>query len=509
MNFAEEVDLLIRSKCNIIYIQTVEEERILNELSNVSNNLNPKRAISVWDFATGYNDNPQMNGKLADVLGVIIQAPKDTSVIYVLKDFHRFINDNTVCRMLRNLSTELKTQRKSIVIISPVLTIPTELEEDIHIMDYELPSYNEIQSHIKEATSSLIPNIDEGIYESLSKAFQGLTINKIRTILSKSLALKGTLDISDIDLVLEEKRQVIKRTEVLEFFNSEENIADIGGMDVLKKWIVSRGAGFTEQAKNYGLPYPKGVLMVGIQGTGKSLCAKAISKQWKMPLLRLDVGRLMGSLVGESENKTRQMIKTAEAMAPCVVWIDEIDKAFAGIGGYQGDSGTQSRIFGSLITWMQEKKSPVFIVATANNIDALPAELLRKGRFDEIYFVNLPNEKERKAIFDLHIKKRRGLDSKKFDTDLLSKKSEGFSGAEIEQAIIDAMFTAFSEQREFNTEDIENSISQTVPLSITAKDKVDALVKWAESGKARMASSSTSNSNNETNSLTKLNLDSI
>ena len=269
------------------------------------------------------------------------------------------------------------------------------------------------------------------------------------------------------------------------------------GKSTLAAWMMHNPASsrrwpgevFRAWVTKFGLPYPKGVLIVGIQGTGKSLCAKAISQQWHMPLLRLDVGRLMGSYVGESEARTREMIQIAEAMAPCVLWIDEVDKGFAGIGGVQGDSGAQARVFGSLITWMQEKKSPVFIVATANNIEQLPPEFMRKGRFDEIFFVNLPTEKERVEIFRLHISRRRDIAVKNYDLAALAKETKGFSGAEIEQVINDAMFQAFSQQRDFTTEDILAAIHSTIPLSVSFRETINKLIAWAGSGRARMASS--------------------
>ena len=366
---------------------------------------------------------------------------------------------------------------------------PEELTAAVSVLEFELPTLPELREFITNITQNVVVDMDKEGFEQFVRAFQGLTISTVKTILSKALARSGKISLDDLQLVLEEKKQVIRKTQVLEFFNAEETMGSIGGMDVLKSWIVTRGMAFSEQAQQFGLPYPKGVLIVGIQGTGKSLCAKAISQQWHMPLLRLDVGRLMGSYVGESEARTREMIQIAEAMAPCVLWIDEVDKGFAGIGGVQGDSGAQARVFGSLITWMQEKKSPVFIVATANNIEQLPPEFMRKGRFDEIFFVNLPTEKERTEIFRLHIGRRRDIAVKNYDCAALAKETKGFSGAEIEQVINDAMFTAFSQQRDFTTEDVLAAIRSTIPLSVTFKETINKLIAWAGSGRARMASS--------------------
>lgn len=489
MNFREEFNLSVRSRCAVMYVTTKEEERLMSVVRECASELGNAKVVS-WDFAAGFDfGTAGSKGNPIAVLDIIAKDPADVPMIYVLKDFHRFLDDNMVCRSLKNLSMTLKPQQKSILISAPVYKLPEELTACVSVLEFELPTLDEIRDYITNVTQNVVVDLDETAFEQFVRAFQGLTINTVKTILSKALARSGKITMGDMELVLEEKKQVIRKTEVLEFFRAEETMGSIGGMDVLKKWILSRGMAFSEKAQKFGLPYPKGVLIVGIQGTGKSLAAKAISQQWHMPLLRLDVGRLMGSYVGESEARTRQMIQIAEAMSPCVLWIDEVDKGFAGIGGVQGDSGAQARVFGSLITWMQEKKSPVFIVATANNIEMLPPEFMRKGRFDEIFFVNLPTEKERAEIFRLHIAKRRDIAVKTFDCEALAHETRGFSGAEIEQVINDAMFTAFSEERDFTTDDILNCVRHTIPLSVTFKETINKLISWAGSGRARMASS--------------------
>ena len=305
--------------------------------------------------------------------------------------------------------------------------------------------------------------------------------------MSRATAAHGKLQWSDVELVLQERRQTIRQTEILDFIPATEQISDIGGLDHFKELQLRRGGAFSEKARQYGLPHPKGLLLVGIQGTGKSLTAKAIAHHWHLPLLRLDVGRLFGGLVGESESRTRQTIQLAEALAPCVLWIDEIDKAFAGLGG-KGDAGTSSRVFGTFITWMAEKSTPVFVVATANDIQSLPPELLRKGRFDEIFFVDLPTLEERTDIFNIHLRRRRP-ELSRFDTDQLAKMADGFSGAEIEQALIAAMYDAFSQDREFTQLDIIAALKSTMPLSKTMTEQVTALRDWARQ-RARPAAAS-------------------
>jgi SpoVK/Ycf46/Vps4 family AAA+-type ATPase len=314
-------------------------------------------------------------------------------------------------------------------------------------------------------------------------------MERIRRVLARAIATHGAFNSNDLDLILEEKRQTIRQTQILDFYPATEQISDIGGLDNLKDWLLKRGTAFSDKARQYGLPHPRGLLLIGIQGTGKSLTAKAIAHHWHLPLLRLDVGRLFGGLVGESESRTRQMIQLAEALAPCVLWIDEIDKAFSGLDG-RSDSGTTSRVFGTFITWMAEKTSPVFVVATANNIQALPPEMLRRGRFDEIFFVGLPTQPERQAIFEVHLSRLRPHTLKIYDLSRLAYETPDFSGAEIEQAIIEAMHLGFSQGRDFTTDDVLAAASQMVPLARTAQEQVEALQAWAASGKARLASPS-------------------
>ena len=298
------------------------------------------------------------------------------------------------------------------------------------------------------------------------------------------MARRGQLGAADLEEVLEEKRQSIARSEVLEFCVTESGTEAIGGLEALKDWLQQRHRAFSDEARRFGLPMPRGVLLVGPQGTGKSLTAKAIARSWSMPLLRLDVGRLFAGLVGASEARTRETIQRAEAMAPCVLWIDEIDKGFGGDG--RSDGGTSQRVLASVLTWMAEKQSPVFVVATANGVDQLPPELLRKGRFDEIFLLDLPSMEERRSILSLHLNRRRpGL---QLPLDTVISRCEGFSGAELEQTVIEAMHLAFAEGRELNETDLIRAASQLIPLSRTAREQLEALQAWASSGRARPAS---------------------
>ena len=315
-------------------------------------------------------------------------------------------------------------------------------------------------------------------------ASSGLSELRVRQVAARALTQRGKISKADLKDIIEEKKQAISRSEILEFFDSKSQQKDIGGLKILKNWLNQRHQAFSSEAREYGLPLPKGVLLVGPQGTGKSLTAKAIASNWSMPLLKLDVGRLFSGLVGSSEARTRETISRAEAMSPCILWIDEIDKGFG--GDARSDGGTSQRVLASLLTWMAEKESAVFVIATANAIDRLPPELLRKGRFDEIFFLDLPKEEERLSILDLHLKKRRP--NYNFQLSTIVDRTNGYSGAELEQSVIEAMHHAFSEKREITERDLIKAVSELVPLSRTAKEQIDQLKEWSSTGRARQAS---------------------
>ncbi|CAD5948926.1 putative AAA domain-containing protein ycf46 [Planktothrix tepida] len=489
--FNEELKLLLRSRYAIIYIPTLEEERVETAIKQAAKEQG-NRAVYVWDFVDGYqegNPNDLGAGKRnpLQALEFIEKLPEAMPAIFVLRDFHRFLEDISVSRKLRNLARNLKSQPKNLIIISPQVSIPSDLSEVLTVLEFPLPNKTEIKTEVERLLMATGHPIEPRLLDEMVRSFQGLSLERIRRILAKAIATHGELQADDLELILEEKRQTIRQTQILDFYAAQENISDIGGLDNLKDWLLRRGGAFSERARQYGLPYPRGLLLVGIQGTGKSLTAKAIAHHWHLPLLRLDVGRLFAGLVGESESRTRQMIQLAEALAPCVLWIDEIDKAFSGVDG-KGDSGTTNRVFGTFITWLAEKTSPVFVVATANNIQSLPAELLRKGRFDEIFFVGLPYQEERKAIFEVHLSKLRPQSIKNYDIERLAYETPDFSGAEIEQTLIEAMHIGFSQNRDFTTDDILEAASQIVPLARTAKEQIQFLQDWAAAGKARLAS---------------------
>lgn len=490
MSFSSEFELLLRARYPLIYIPSREEERVEAAITQ-SARQQGNRAVYIWDFVDGYQGNPNDAGfgkrNPLQALEFVEKLPAGAAAIFILRDFHRFLEDISISRKLRNLARLLKAQPKNIVLLSAQITIPDELSEVLTIVEFPLPAVSEIRSDVENLLLSTGQTLESRVLDDVVRSCQGLSLERIRRVLARAIASHGELRPEDVELILEEKRQTIRQTQILDFYPTSANISDIGGLDNLKDWLLRRGGAFSERARQYGLPYPRGLLLVGIQGTGKSLTAKAIAHHWHLPLLRLDVGRLFGGLVGESESRTRQMIQLAEALAPCILWIDEIDKAFSGVDS-KGDAGTSSRVFGTFITWLAEKTSPVFVVATANNIQSLPPEMLRKGRFDEIFFVGLPDQEERRAIFSVHLSRLRPHNLNQYDLERLAYETPDFSGAEIEQTLIEAMHIGFSQNRDFTTDDILEAASQIVPLAHTAQEQIQLLQAWADAGKARLAS---------------------
>ncbi|NJM97928.1 MAG: AAA family ATPase, partial [Phormidesmis sp. RL_2_1] len=359
MGFRDELSLLVRSRYPVIYIPTREEERAESVIAQCAQDAG-NRAVYTWDYVDGYQGNPTDHGfarrNPLQALELIEKVPASAAALFVLRDYHRFLDDISISRKLRNLLKLLQAQPKNVIILSAQLTIPEELSNIITVLEFPLPDVSEIRTEVKRLLGNTGSDLSPGDIDELVRSCQGLALARIRRVLARGIADHGSFEPSDIDLILEEKQQTIRQTQILEFYPASESISDIGGLDSLKDWLLKRGGAFSEKARQYGLPHPRGLMLVGIQGTGKSLTAKAIAHHWHLPLLRLDVGRLFGGLVGESESRTRQMIQLAEALAPCILWIDEIDKAFAGFDG-RGDSGTTSRVFGTFITWLAEKSS--------------------------------------------------------------------------------------------------------------------------------------------------------
>ena len=385
-----------------------------------------ERLSGVPHYTATVRENLVWAGTHADPIHVIEQVEP---ALFIFKDFHPFLAKGNKSanvgpiRKLKDVAAHLKNSYKTIILVSPVQEIPEELEKEITVMNHPLPTRDDLAELLDRIIAEVrhlnqvVIDLDEGSREKLLQAAFGLTLGESENVFAKIIVQEGRLDGGHVGEVFAEKQQIIRKSGLLEYYPSHETFAQVGGLGVMKEWLRKRAAAFTEESRAFGLPPPKGILLLGVQGCGKSLCAKAVSSRWQQPLLRFDMGRMFGSLVGSSEENVRRAIAVAESVAPAVLWVDEIDKAFAGSQGSGGtDGGTTARVFGTFLTWLSEKTSPVFVVATANDISQLPPELLRKGRLDEIFFVDLPSDAEREEIFRIHLERRHR------DPDRFSKK---------------------------------------------------------------------------------------
>jgi ATP-dependent 26S proteasome regulatory subunit len=488
VNASQEIEVLIRAKYPILYIVSWEERRVEEAVAGVCTAL--KRQLHTWSITQGMK--PQVNrqsgpakptalpGEL-EALALVHEAPDYT--VFLLRDFHPYMKDTRVIRLLRDLALRLRGKAQTIILMGPVLALPTELEKDITVVDFGLPSSQDIGKKLDQICAAVKGN--EALNcdptpeqrELLVKSAQGLTLDEIESVFARSLVEKKGLD---VEVVLEEKKQIVRKSGLLEYYPAAHNMKEVGGMELLKEWLSKRSLAFTDKAHEFGIPSPKGILLLGVQGCGKSLIAKAVAAHWNLPMLRMDVGRIFGSLVGQSEENIRRAIKVAESVAPCILWADELEKGFAGIqGSGVSDSGTTARVFATFLTWMQEKTAPVFLIATANDVSALPPEMLRKGRFDEIFFVDLPDREEREEIFRIHLSKRK-RDPANYDLLQLAKATRGYSGAEIEQIVVGALYYAFDQSRELSMEDLLHEAKSVVPLSVMMREEIDELRTWAE-----------------------------
>lgn len=496
---------LFKARFSFLYIASWEETRIIDTLTEIANDselIHTNRKVYSWSQTTGFvsqEDSECISDTEQPMKALEYIEKNDEPAIFVLKDFHVYFGakgnniDYLIIRKCRDLVGSLKLKRlpQNIVILAPSIVLPESLQKDVVVYDFALPSFDDIKGLLDEMIAvnkdneKIKINISDVEKDQLCRAALGLTYQEAENAFARAMVHGGNLSIDDLAIINEEKCQVIRKTEILEFVKTDICIEDVGGMENLKKWLEKRNNSWLETAQEYSLPAPKGILITGVPGCGKSLCAKAMSAAWQLPLLRLDMGKIFSGIVGSSEENMRKAIKTAEAVAPCILWIDEIEKGLSNTKS-SGDSGTSARIFGTFLTWMQEKEKPVFVVATSNDISGLPAELLRKGRFDEIFFVDLPTVSERKDIFDLHLKKR--LKSEKVSKNLvvddvlldkLAGLTEGFSGAEIEQIVIEALFEAYYNARPIRQDDLEKSIVNAVALSTTQAEQIFAIREWA------------------------------
>ncbi|HEY5910471.1 MAG TPA: AAA family ATPase [Verrucomicrobiae bacterium] len=501
MNFQSEIETLIRARYPILYVITSEELRVQNLLAEIASKRQKK--LFEWTYSSGLvpagtsiqsqrGRNAATKDPLAALDTVIDQVEP---AIFLFKDLHPFLTKNNfaIIRRLKDIALHLKNSFKTIVLVSPVMEIPAELDKEITVLNFPQPSKEDLAEllerillDVRELKQVQVDLDDEG-RERLVQAALGLTLGEAENVFARILVKDQRLSGDQVNEVFAEKQQIIRKSGLLEYYATNEDFTSVGGLAVLKDWLTKRAAAFTSEAQAFGLPAPKGVLLLGVQGCGKSLCAKAVARLWQLPLLRFDMGRMFGSYVGSSEENVRRAISVAESIAPAVLWVDEIDKAFSGSqSSALTDGGTTARVFSTFLTWLSEKNAPVFVVATANEVSQLPPELLRKGRLDEIFYVDLPSAEERAEIFCIHLGKR-NRNPDVFAVEELVAASRDFSGAEIEEAIISALYDAFYERQELATHHILAALSQTVPLAKTMAEKVAAQRSWAV-GRARNAS---------------------
>ncbi|MCW3464000.1 AAA family ATPase [Chitinophaga nivalis] len=501
--FTTELSALVKARFPIIYIITWEEKRFIDTVKSMIRDttlFSKPRAVWEWTVVDGFvkNDKPEKGDIKTAIRALEYVDQSNEDGIFILKDLYADLAaphcDQAIIRKLKDLVWKIKggDYLKTVIITGHDKFIPDALQKEILIKEFTLPSKEEIQQVLfslieqNKQNQRLRFDVDaDNTVSKLCEAACGLTLNEAENAFALSIVQDGILDANDITTIAEEKKQIIHRNGLLEFSMPKLKMADIGGLENLKKWLEKRAASWSERARQYNIPAPRGVLITGLPGCGKSLTAKTVSTSWNVPLLRLDMGAVFSGLVGSSERNMRNVIQTAEAMAPCVLWIDEIEKAFSGVGS-SGDSGTATRLFGTFLTWMQEKEKFVFVVATANNIDFLPPELMRKGRFDEIFFVDLPTSAERTIILQIHLKKRLNnatvLGNTVVDDTFLQalvEKTEGFTGAELEQVVVAGLFEAFSENRAITLDDFLTAIDNTVPLVVTQAEKIKAIREWA------------------------------
>jgi SpoVK/Ycf46/Vps4 family AAA+-type ATPase len=492
MSKEAEIDLLIRAKYPYLYILSWEERLIEDVLRRVA--AQRQKRLFVWTVTEGIKaiDTPRpvlVDPEAQKPLQALehIGRSRDAA-IFLLKDLHPFFGDGrsleeiTLVRRMRDMAFELKSSQKTVILLSPILKYPPELEKSVAILEYALPTLAELEEALERVLRSVQSRFGLSLAlepeerERVLKAAQGLTTMEAENVFARSMVLTRRLDRG---IIVAEKKRIIRRSRALEYYDSTEDMTHVGGMAPLKAWLNKRGLAFSQKARQFGLPEPRGVLLLGVQGGGKSLIAKAVASLWKLPLLRLEMGKVFSEMVGSSEENVRVALQTAEAISPTILWIDEMEKGMAGLASSnRSDAGTAARVFGSFLVWLQEKTAPVFVIATSNDISQLPPELLRKGRFDEIFFIDLPGYKDRQEIFAIHLAKRH-RNPHHFDLERLARETEGFSGAEIEQVVISALYDAFEAGRDLEERDLTSNIALSVPLSQTMREQMTALRNWA------------------------------
>lgn len=484
--FDEELELLLKCRTPIIEIVTYEWQRLQTIIDKISGKHMTK--WERWNRSVGIVNSEGEVNEIKDPIQVLKRFMESKEDGYlILENFNLYLNNSDIINILFEICKINKTRSKTLIIESSELMVPEPLSKEIVALNMPLPN----KKFIKKIAESVIINYELpsnkfNLSDQLLSSVLGLTTTEVNLAFTKAVEKFHRLDESIIDYLISEKEHIIKRDGLLEYYHPEGGLDSVGGLDNLKNWLSVRSNAFSEDAIEFGIDTPKGILLLGLPGCGKSLTAKSISKAWNFPLLRFDLGKVFGGIVGQSESNMRRALDVAKTIAPCVLWIDEIEKGLSGLSSSdRTDGGTTSRVFGTFLTWMQEKQEPVFVVATANNIENLPPELLRKGRFDEIFFVDLPTFDERKEIFKIHLtKKKRSINN--FSLDELAKKTAGLTGAEIQSIISDALFESFSKKEKLSNKLILSEKEKITPLSRVMSEKIESLRSWAKN-RARFA----------------------
>jgi len=470
---ADELALLYRSRYGLVLVVTHEEARALDAAGEASQLYG--LPLSVWSSTAGLGGAPMTALEALRAEG----SRPEPGVIVLLDLLPLLERDHDLVRELREFARAAPARGKAAWLFSPRTVLPPELEKEAAVVDLPLPGQAELREGLESVCGEEGVLFPEDFIEALVRAAGGLTLDEARRVFRKALASCGGHKLGNVDVVIEQKRQILRRGTVLEAHSLDATLDDVGGLDELKRWLAERERAFSDDARAFGLPEPRGLLLMGVQGCGKSLSAKAVAGLWRLPLLRLDVGSLFGADAPESALK--EALKVSEAMSPDVLWIDELDKAFS-----RNEDGGPDRVLGTLVTWLQEKKSPVFVVATANDVQRLPPELTRRGRFDAIFFVDLPDVHERAEILALHLR-RRGRRPEAYDLQSVAKRAVHFAGSELEQVVVAALYRAFAEGRDLAQSDLDAEAQETVPLYLTYEAQIKALRQWAK-GRARPAS---------------------
>ncbi|MBZ5665872.1 MAG: AAA family ATPase [Acidobacteriia bacterium] len=527
MNSLERLKILINSSTPIVVMETVEEVRALTLVRTACSELS--MAVFEWTIADGLvrsgsgvsapqpvqmrGPMPQGNSEADRLARAVLSsvgsdagaAPRSVmyntadpvqalanletmtiEAVFVLKDFHRHMDKPVVVRRLRDVGQKFSANRRTLVLTAPAIEMPPELAGLVEFLDLPLPDRDRLREIIRETytrmsgTHTLKLQLDASGVDAMAGNLRGLTEEAAERAISQTVVGRLALSPECVTDVLDAKKALLKRSEMLEFVDSTDTMSSVGGLENLKQWLAQRRGAWDDKARQFGLDPPKGVIILGVQGCGKSLCARAVAGEWKLPLVKFDTAAVYDKFIGETEKRIQKVFRVAEGLAPCVLWIDELEKVFAGSGpdSASADAGVSSRLLASFLSWMQERKPAVFVAATCNNVTVLPPELIRKGRFDELFFVDLPSAAERKQVFSIQLTKRK-RNPADYDLDRVAEAAKGFSGAEIESAVQTALYAVFARKQELSTEDLLTALSSTVPLSITRAEEIAELRGWA------------------------------